>query len=177
MDKEEDVDMEAATEQKAGKSGDGAENELNNNEEGENLTGEDNSAAEEKNEKSIEDEAREKANESLKQIGESLKEFHRRRQEILEAEQDDNEANEQSANQNLNEFQHNPDTTADDLQALELLTKTKFNPSMKIWQLMKKKRKELVIKSKMKMMLMLLKWMIMKRYKRVVMTMALQHKQ
>ncbi|KAI5957391.1 MDN1 [Candida margitis] len=119
VDNEEDVDMDAATEQNAGKSGDGAENELNNDEQGENLAGEDSNAnQEEKNEKSIEDDARDKANESLKQIGDSLKEFHRRRQEILEAEEDNDESNEQSANQNLNEFQHNPDANIDDLQAL-----------------------------------------------------------
>ncbi|KAG5419016.1 hypothetical protein I9W82_003735 [Candida metapsilosis] len=118
VENEEDVDMDAATEQNAGKSGDGAENELNNDENGENLAGQDNSAAEEKNEKSVEDEANDKASESLKQIGESLKEFHRRRQEILEAEEDNDEKNEQSANQNMNEFQHNPDANADDLQAL-----------------------------------------------------------
>ncbi|KAI5949267.1 hypothetical protein KGF57_004866 [Candida theae] len=117
VENEEDADMDAATEQKAGKSGDGAENEqLNNDQNGENLAGEENSAAEEKNEKSIEDDAVDRANESLKQIGESLKEFHRRKQEILEAEEDDNA--EQSANHNLNEFQHNPDSNADDLQAL-----------------------------------------------------------
>lgn len=127
MDNEEDVDMDAATEQQAGKSGDGAENEPNNDEQGENLAGNDSSAAEEKNEKTIEDEVHDKANESLKQIGDSLKEFHRRRQDILEAEEDNDETNEQSANQNMNEFQHNPDTNADDLQALGAANKDQIH--------------------------------------------------
>ncbi|KAI5949928.1 hypothetical protein KGF54_005406 [Candida jiufengensis] len=113
-----DMDTDAAMEQEVGKSGEGGENEINN-EENSDVIGS-NTANNDENEKAdkMEDEeenASSKTNESLKQIGESLKEFYRRRQEILEA-QESQEEKEESANRNNNEFQHTEENV--ELQAL-----------------------------------------------------------
>lgn len=128
----EDVDMDSAVKQESGEKGEGADNQVmeENNDIGASGTAasmdqqeNQQKSEEEEEDKSVQDDAREKANESLKQLGDSLKEFHRRRQEILdvikqEQQEKDNEE-ENSANIKPDEFQHVDGENADfDTQAL-----------------------------------------------------------
>lgn len=121
----EDVDMDSATKTEAGEKGDGAENQVMEEQDDIGASGaastelkqeEDN-----KNEEtSTEDSARDAMKESLKQLGDSMKEFHRRRQEIKEASIDEkeNEA-EDNANVKPDEFQHvDGENTKHETQAL-----------------------------------------------------------
>lgn len=121
----EDVDMDSAVKQESGEKGEGADNQVI--EENEDIGASGTASAEqqqqekqEKQEDSVQDDAREKANESLKQLGDSLKEFHRRRQEILESKQaEEDEKVDESAKERPDEFQHVDGENADfDTQAL-----------------------------------------------------------
>ncbi|CAI5759429.1 unnamed protein product [Candida verbasci] len=119
-----DIDMDAATKQETGEKGEGADNQVM--EENDDLGAAGNASLEQQQQEDQEDsaqqqdESREKANESLKQLGDSLKEFHRRKQEIVEAKKEEKEEKtEESANQKPEEFQHVDGENADyDTQAL-----------------------------------------------------------
>lgn len=129
----EDVDMDSAVKQELGEKGEGADNQVmeENNDIGASGTAttmdqqqqQQQQKSEEEEDKSVQDDAREKANESLKQLGDSLKEFHRRRQEIMDVikqEQPEEIKEENSAkNTKPDEFQHVDGENADfDTQAL-----------------------------------------------------------
>ncbi|KAL6452017.1 MDN1 Midasin [Candida maltosa Xu316] len=122
----EDVDMDSAVKQESGEKGEGADNQIM--EENQDIGASGNASSEqqqdqekqEEKEPPVQDDAREKANESIKQLGDSLKEFHRRRQEILESNQaEKEEKTDNSANEKPDEFQHIDGENADfDTQAL-----------------------------------------------------------
>ncbi|KAI5962071.1 uncharacterized protein KGF55_003146 [Candida pseudojiufengensis] len=131
-----DMDSDAAIDQEVGKSGDGGENEINNEEQsdqiGSNTTKEENNEIENNNNNNEED--KDNVDEIFKQIGDSLKEFHRRRQEILEnQEPKEDQKQEESANRNLDEFQHTEENI--DMQALGAANRDQiqsFNEDMAI---------------------------------------------
>jgi len=120
---DDDVDMETAVKQEAGEKGEGADNQVMEENEDIGATGgaaSDPLQQENEEESTNQDDARDMARESLKQLGDSLKEFHRRRQEIKEAAVEEKEETvDQTANERPDEFQHVDGENADfDTQAL-----------------------------------------------------------
>ncbi|ODV78832.1 midasin [Suhomyces tanzawaensis NRRL Y-17324] len=119
---DDDVDMESAVKQEYGEKGDGADNQVVDENEDIGATGgasTDMNQQDENEDNTNQDEARDQAKESLKQLGDSLKEFHRRRQEIQQASQEKEEKVDQSANERPDEFEHVEGENAEfDTQAL-----------------------------------------------------------
>lgn len=118
---EDEEEMDAVAQSSAGKQGEGAENNVAEEQEDIGASG----AAElpqqeqEYQQNNKQDDTNEEMKESLKQLGDSLKEFHRRRQEIHEAAPEKEEESEQKANTNPEEFQHvEGENTENDTQAL-----------------------------------------------------------
>lgn len=121
-----EMDVETSVKQESGEKGDGADNQVVDENDDIGATGGASSDAQQDMEKKEEEEknnedARDMARESLKQLGDSLKEFHRRRQEIQEASTRDEDVKEEnnSANERPDEFEHLEGENADfDTQAL-----------------------------------------------------------
>lgn len=108
--KQDDIDMESATKTEVGEQGEGADNQVL---EEQNDTGASGTASSElpqdedkQEEPTNDDGARDDIKQSLKQLGDSLKEFHRRRQEIKEAVEEKEEETEDKADVRPDEFQH-----------------------------------------------------------------------
>ncbi|ABN66318.2 large protein with a conserved N-terminal domain, a central AAA ATPase domain composed of 6 tandem AAA protomers, and a C-terminal M-domain midas sequence motif-containing protein [Scheffersomyces stipitis CBS 6054] len=118
----EDIDAESAVKQEAGDKGEGADNQVS--EENDNIGSTGNASSDpnqqdKEEDNSVKDDARDMAKESLKQLGDTLKEFHRRRQEIKEAAKEEKEKVEEKANERPDEFQHVQGENTDfDTQAL-----------------------------------------------------------
>ncbi|AGO13937.1 AaceriAGR074Cp [[Ashbya] aceris (nom. inval.)] len=124
-----DIDMEAAIEQHAGASGEGADAADSNEQENVGSSGMAQSHEQQQdNGEEVQDSSREEAIESLKQLGDSLKEFHRRHQQIKEASNNEEEANADTANTRPDEFEHiNGAATDADTQALDTATKDQLD--------------------------------------------------
>ncbi|AEY98895.1 FAGR074Cp [Eremothecium gossypii FDAG1] len=120
-----DIDMEAAVEQHAGASGEGAEAADSKEQDNVGSSGMAQSHEQQQdNGEEVQDSSREEAIESLKQLGDSLKEFHRRHQQIKEASNNEEETNADAANTRPDEFEHiNGAATDADTQALDTATK------------------------------------------------------
>lgn len=120
---DEDVDMDATTKTEAGEKGDGADNQVIEEQDDMGATGGASSDLKQEEEQAEQptndDGARDEMKESLKQLGDSLKEFHRRRQEIKESSEETKEETEEKADVRPDEFQHvDGDNSKHDTQAL-----------------------------------------------------------
>ncbi|ODV67088.1 midasin [Hyphopichia burtonii NRRL Y-1933] len=118
----EDFDQDAAVQTESGEKGEGADNQVSEENDDIGATGgaSMNDQQKETEDLTTQDDARDLAKESLKELGDSLKEFHRRHQEIKEAAQEEKEEKvDQSANERPDEFQHIEGENTDfDTQAL-----------------------------------------------------------
>lgn len=122
---DEEMDAETAVKQESGQQGDGADNQVTEDNKDLGSTGGASSNLQQDMDKNEDqndnEEARDMARESLKQLGDSLKEFHRRRQEIQESstrEEEDKE-DKKGDNERPDEFEHIEGENADfDTQAL-----------------------------------------------------------
>lgn len=114
-----DMDMDLATKQEAGEKGEGADNQVIEENQDLGAVGGASSETQQQEEETVKnEEARDQAQESLKQLGDLLKEFHRRREEIKEASEKDDTAD-NAANERPDEFEHVEGENADhDTQAL-----------------------------------------------------------
>lgn len=121
QDQDEDVDMDAASKAAVGDKGDGADQEVLEDQDDVGASGTASSEKQQQEEKDQDsnDNSNSEIKESLKQLGDSLKEFHRRRQEIKEASQRDQEEQEAKADVRPDEFEHvEGENTDQDTQAL-----------------------------------------------------------
>ncbi|WEJ92653.1 AAA ATPase midasin [Yamadazyma tenuis] len=119
---QDDIDVESAVKQEAGEKGEGADNQVVDEQDDLGASGAASNKQEQEQEKSEEapqnDEANEMAKESIKQLGDALKEFHRRHQEIQQASKEQEQV-EDKASERPDEFEHiEGENTNTDTQAL-----------------------------------------------------------
>lgn len=109
-DAQEDVDVESAVKQESGEKGEGADNQVVEEQDDLGATGASSNTQAQDQENQDEapknDESNEMARESIKELGDSLKEFHRRHQEIQQASNETEEEVDQKANERPDEFEH-----------------------------------------------------------------------
>ncbi|CAH6722528.1 midasin [[Candida] jaroonii] len=120
---QDDVDIESAVKQESGEKGEGADNQVIEEQDDLGATGASSTTQAQDQENQDEapknDESNEMARESIKELGDSLKEFHRRHQEIQQASNETEEEVDQKANERPDEFEHvNGANTNSETQAL-----------------------------------------------------------
>lgn len=128
----EDVDADAAAQQKSGSKGAGSESRDNDEQDNVGSSGNaQNYQEEQQGEEQENNEAsREDAKEAFKQLGDSMKEYYKRRKEIQEASQHENEEeNMNKANERPDEFEHvDGANTEADAQALGMANQEQILP-------------------------------------------------
>lgn len=118
---EDEVDVESAVKQESGERGEGADNQVVDEQDDMGASGAASNQQDQDQEKSEapqQDEANDMARESIKELGDALKEFHRRHQEIKEASKTEEQV-EEKAGERPDEFEHVEGDNADtDTQAM-----------------------------------------------------------
>lgn len=128
----EDVDADAAAQQKSGSKGAGSDSRDTDEQDNVGNTGDAQNYKEEQQEQEPENNeaSREEAKEAFKQLGDSMKEYHKRRKEIQEASQRENqEETMDNANERPDEFEHvDGANTETDTQALGMANQEQIFP-------------------------------------------------